>query len=248
MRKVYVFLMAVLLTVGITACKGDTGEPGPTGPKGDKGDQGVVGPVGPAGANGATGSAGPKGDTGATGAQGPRGETGSRGETGPQGPKGDKGDTGATGSQGPKGETGSANVIMYSWSKASFSGSSTESPHYYELINFPSEVDYQKSLVMVYLQSGTSNSALPLYIPNGFSGAGAYGGFYNYGISLYSTSPRRITIYLYRQGTNGINLQASPNIAIRAVIIPASIIRNARQAGVDFNDYEVVKKYYNLPD
>ncbi|MCD8540196.1 MAG: hypothetical protein LRY55_10805 [Leadbetterella sp.] len=34
----------------------------------------------------------------------------------------------------------------------------------------------------------------------------------------------------------------------RILMIPANDLRTGRKAAVDFNDYEAVKKFYNLPD
>ena len=48
-----------------------------------------------------------------------------------------------------------------------------------------------------------------------------------------------------RRVTTGLALTAS---AVRVVLIPANVLTNGRQAAIDFNNYNAVKKAYNLPD
>lgn len=247
MKKVSVFLMVVIITASMAACKGDAGPEGPQGPKGDQGERGPAGATGPAGANGAagatgaTGAAGPKGDKGDTGA------TGAVGAPGPKGEKGDKGDTGATGAtgtagpKGDKGDTGSANVIYSGWiSMTNASLWTTNSGGAYWTANFAAPAITQavldRGVILIYTNStGFGTVLLPLKL-NPARTFQAYTKLQRIYIEQVFSSGATTTF----PGTGGLN-------EFRYVIIPGGVA-GGRQAPVDYNDYEAVKKYYNLPD
>ncbi len=66
-------VVAVILSLVASACRGISGPAGQPGEEGSRGPQGETGSQGPAG---------PQGETGATGATGPTGDTGPKGDTG----------------------------------------------------------------------------------------------------------------------------------------------------------------------
>lgn len=231
MKKVLVFLMAVVITAGMAACKGDAGPEGPQGPKGDKGDQGPAGPAGTAGANGAPGSTGPKGD---------KGDPGSTGAQGPQGTPG------AQGPQGAQGPAGTANVIYSAWlnfpaSSPGYMSSGAEKTWTFGAPRVTQEV-LDKGTVLAYGKATNDVYSLPL--TEIFEGR----------LESYSIVWTLGVIRFYRKYAGAGSAPASFTsssyagfTAFRYVIIPGGIPAG-RQAAIDYNDYEAVKKYYNLPD
>jgi Collagen triple helix repeat (20 copies) len=185
--------------------------------------------------SGPQGDPGPKGDIGATGSTGPRGETGSSGAngtngkdgaTGATGATGSRGETGATGAQGPKGDAGNANVIQ---------------------LDFPSRnvVNESQYLLPANISSTlVENGAFFIYVTVG-------GHIYPLPGTVQSLNSYR-TVYLSTKSFYVIRTSSSTNTDIfsktRIIIISASDIRSGRKAGIDYNNYNAVKKYYNLND
>jgi hypothetical protein len=62
----------------------------------------------------------------------------------------------------------------------------------------------------------------------------------------YTLSTNSITIFLYNEDATDPGTFGSGN-QYRYVIIPGGI-PNGRMAAVNYNDYEAVKAYYQLPD
>ncbi|AXE18668.1 hypothetical protein DR864_13350 [Runella rosea] len=160
---------------------------------------------------------------------------GPQGEPGPQGEKGATGDTGAT---GPKGETGTANVIQVTWQKAS-DRTDRSSPKYI----LPSGITLKNSFVAVYI---TVNSVWWLPLPYDYtSGISAeYLGHYNF---FFRESENVIYLRARRLNATG-NIDNVYDVGMRAIIVPASILRNGRYSAEFWQDYKTVQKAFNLPD
>lgn len=189
-----------------------------------------AGDPGPKGDKGDTGVQGPKGDTGAQGAAGATGAAGAAGATGAQGPKGDTGAagaTGATGAQGPKGDPGTANVQYSPWISTTFTGSGTT---------------YTASITATPITQDVLDKA----------DIRIYWKLNNYIIPLpYSQTTGSDTYTIYQRLYVGrIELLASYSLSsgqFRYVIIPGAA-PTGRKGAIDLNDYEAVKKAYNIPD
>lgn len=245
MKRTLILLTAVMLTACMVACKGDPGETGPIGPQGPKGDTGEQGPAGPGGATGPAGATGAKGDKGDTGATGATGQTGA---AGPQGPKGDTGATGATGAtgqkgdKGDKGDTGTANVIYSAWIDMR-SGWVRNSDRHWFLPAFSApqitQTVMDNGVILVYAKN-IGSRVTP--IPNSY---------YGFDYQVWVNNILIYRIWPNISSTTPTIFSVSAVLAdythFRYVIIPGGIPAG-RTAAVDFNDYEAVKKYYNLPD
>lgn len=155
---------------------------------------------------------------GPEGPQGPKGDTGESGPSGPQGP------AGATGPQGP---AGNANVIQISYGSREHTGFELT----YNLTGVTIE-QVASSAFFCYVNVNNFWYALPGHITSTHS----YRTF-----ARASGSPQFFINRLTGSGSQTFT-------STRIVIIPANDLRNGRHAAVDFNDYEVVKKYYNLAD
>lgn len=162
-----------------------------------------------------------------TSCEGDAGPEGPKGDTGAPGPAGEKGATGATGPQGPKGDPGNANVIQITYGSKVHSGS---------------ELTY--ALTGVTIQQ-VSSSAFFCYVNvNGFWYALPGNITSTHSYRTYARATGTPQFYITRLTGTGNQTFTSTRI----VIIPANDLRNGRSAAVDFNDYEAVKKHYNLPD
>lgn len=201
------------------------------GPEGEVGPAGAQGPAGPAGANSTV-----PGPQGATGAQGPAGPPGA---TGPQGPQG---------IQGVQGPTGNANVIQYSFAAGSSIPADTTAPLFQATtpqLFFPGldPTLLDKSSVVLYVKFAGSDPwfALPF---STFSGS--------YAISYYTAAgvdaQNRPYAYIYRSTNIGYPLKTT-FASIRAVIIPANVLNNGSgRSGLDWQDYEAVRRAFNLSE
>ncbi len=152
------------------------------------------------------------------GAVGPAGPAGEAGPAGPAGP------AGATGPQGP---VGNANVIQISYASRVHSGS---------------ELSYTLTGITI---DQVASSAFFCYV--------RVAGFW-YALPGNATSSFSYRTFTRATGTSQFfinRLTGSGNQTFestRIVIIPANDLRNGRLTSLDFNDYEAVKEYYNLPD
>jgi hypothetical protein len=151
---------------------------------------------------------------------------GEKGDIGPAGPAGPAGPTGATGATGAAGATGTANVIYSAWTNVTFAGSGS---NYTGTISAPKLTQdiYDKGAIHVYMKDVSRIITLP------------------YSQVIGGTS---YTIHT-RYSVGSIDMIASYGLGtlpIRYVLIPGGV--TARQAAVDYSDYEAVKKFYNLPD
>jgi hypothetical protein len=256
MKKKNIFSI-FCLSVGLFlfACKGDQGEVGPQGIQGFQGIQGVpgatgsqgtTGPAGTTGATGTTGVAGPQGAIGATGATGPAGATGAQGATGATGQQG------ATGSQGPAGTT---NVIFSDWIARPFPGISPNNWLYYNAAPSNSTIKYpsyytnitapkltkdilDKGLIMVYMRSSSNIVRTLPFSEIGIQATHLATSLVG-GISVEYKSDIPLVL-------NATFNLPSIEMQYRYVIIPGSI--SGRLASTNYNNYEEVKRVFNLID
>lgn len=158
------------------------------------------------------------------------GEVGPKGDTGAQGPQGPAGPQGPTGSTGPQGQTGNADVRQITFGSKNWVNTVGTSVNL-TLSGINGEMA-EKSAFFTYLKTTTLWYPVPGEVD-------FYGEFRTY------LTPGANSILYVKRVTTGSALTAS---AVRVVIIPANTLTNARQAAIDFNDYNAVKKAYNLPD
>lgn len=85
MKTNFLSIIAISATLLINSCKGPDGPIGPSGPVGSTGANGGIGATGVPGAAGNKGDKGDKGDTGGTGGTGAKGDKGDTGGTGANG-------------------------------------------------------------------------------------------------------------------------------------------------------------------
>lgn len=168
-----------------------------------------------------------------TGPEGPAGATGAQGAAGP---------TGTAGAQGTKGDPGAANVIYSQWLDVTYSGS--DSTAWIATIAAPQLVDsiLNKGTMKVYLNAGSDSvnsqfvMALPIY--DAFVvGAIINPYFSNQSITLASTAD------LSTVTDNG-----NKYFQYRYVLIPGGTAAGRNPKGIDWNDYQQVKKYLGLKD
>ncbi len=207
------------------------------GPEGDVGPAGAQGPAGPQGANSTV-----PGPPGATGPQGPAGPQGATGSQGPQGPQGQQG------IQGVPGPAGNANVIQYSFAAGSSIAADTTAPTYLATTPplFLTGLDptlLDKSSVVLYVKFVSSDPwfALPFAT---FSGS--------YAISYYTSAgvdaQNRPYATIYRSTNIAYPLKTT-FASIRAVVVPANVLNTGSgRSGLDWQDYEAVRRAFNLPE
>ena len=165
------------------------------------------------------------GDPGPQGAQGPQGEQG------PQGPQGDEGE------QGEQGEAGTANVIYSDWFADDFK-SDPDDFDQFPLVEGLQGFNPDQDLLIVYAKfQNASITTLP---------------YTNIGdAELYS--------FRYFPESGNLNIQAwitdneltvfSEFSEFRYVIVPGGVAAGGRVTSpVDYDDFNAVKAYYNIPD
>jgi hypothetical protein len=157
---------------------------------------------------------------GTIGPAGPAGATGPAGAAGPAGP---------AGAAGAKGDQGNAEVRQIVYTARTHTGSDLS----FKLTsNFTKEI-LDRSMILVYIKASNNY----WYMLPGFTA----GGTNNYRIYINADDP---TIWISRVTGSGSDVWN----AVRIVAVPANIVTNGRQAGIDYTDYEAVKVAYNLPD
>ena len=156
-----------------------------------------------------------------------KGEVGVQEPQGPAGAQGVPGPAGATGPTGAAGQNGNANVIQIKYGSRVHMGTEIN----YDLPGVTAAV-LSNAAYFAYVAEGNFWYALP---------GATEGGNHSYRAYI-STS----AIKLYIACTAGTGSDTFTQT--RIVLIPASDLRNGRQAAVDFSDYQAVKKAYNLPD
>ncbi len=179
--------------------------------------------------------------------------TGCEGPEGPQGPAGEKGTTGekgATGAAGATGATGTANVIYSEWKAIPVVPSNRyDDEKMYRIVEpkITKEV-FDSGYVQAYVRSGGSAWAyyLPQILTPSYTG---FNGNINFYMNIVQGSLYYSELWVGPAAVNANwNKQDKPTYFshIRYIIIPGGV--KARVAGLDYSDYEAVKKYYSLPD
>lgn len=159
------------------------------------------------------------------------GEPGPKGDQGEQGEKGDKGD------QGEKGDTGTANVVYSKWLESEFSNDITYEE--YQLVEIDTnQYSLNTTVFLLYCRTG-NNIVYPL--PRQINET-TYGYYIlpDFGTGL----PARIMVY--RDGN--IPGGSSVPVHFRYVLIPGGVNIGGRIGQPDFDDYEEVRKFYNIPN
>ncbi len=154
-------------------------------------------------------------------------EKGEIGPIGPTGAKGDKGDPGAAGATGATGATGTANVIYSPWTSVSFTGSAANYTGSLAAAKLTQEI-LDKGDIRVYW----SESGRVLSIPYS---------------QVVGSTPYTVHARYFVGRIDFIANYALSAQMFRYVLIPGGV-PTGRKAAVDYNNYEEVKKYYNLPD
>jgi hypothetical protein len=156
---------------------------------------------------------------------------GEKGDVGPIGTTGAVGATGAVGGIGPVGATGTANVQYSEWIPFTLTG--TQSSNGTTNISLPKMTQevLDKYLIFTYIKFGTSNwvYSLPLSFPSG-------GG-----------KDETVAIRYYLSNAMITSNASYSNTSFRYVLVPGGV-PTGRKAAVDYNDYEAVKKYYDIKD
>lgn len=147
---------------------------------------------------------------------------------GPAGDVGPAGSTGATGATGATGSTGTSGAIYSDWitptfSATTFSATLTAPKLTQEIVD--------KGAVHVYLKGQSLVFPLP-YIDTDSLGRVALQLDFAIGVG-------RIVLFT--------NARVS-GIPFRYVLIPGGTPSGGRKAAIDFNNYEAVKKEFDLPD
>ena len=156
---------------------------------------------------------------------------GEKGDVGPIGTTGAVGATGAVGGIGATGPTGTANVQYSEWIPFTLTGTQTSNG----TTNIPlpkmTQEVLDKYLIFTYLKFGNSNwiYSLPLSFPSG-------GG-----------KDETIAVRYYLANAMITSNATYSNTSFRYLLVPGGV-PTGRKAAVDYNDYEAVKKYYNIKD
>lgn len=155
-----------------------------------------------------------------------------KGDVGPQGPEG------PAGPQGPQGIVGNANVTQYTFGAQNLNSSS-----FIQMQITTTQDTMNRSLWFVYLYYQ------PLERWYMVPGSG-FGGASTYRVSLAYASGK-VTIYIDKTGVGENYAQA------RVVRVYANNVTTGGRAGagessglpaIDFNDYQAVRQYYQLPE
>ena len=170
---------------------------------------------------------------------GPQGAQGAQGEQGPQGPQGPQGDEGE---QGQQGEPGTANVIFSDWIGSSFSSTSLGNSRSFTLLS-SSDLNPNRDVVMVYGRVDGTLTDVYILPYSDIEGSAEY--FFN--LNPMTTTTEVIVRAQTTDGSLGIFDKFSD---YRYVIIPGGTPADTGKSAspVDYEDYEAVKAYYNIPD
>lgn len=150
---------------------------------------------------------------------------GPAGDVGPQGEAGPKGETGAKGDPGSPGTQGNANVIQLTFGSRIHSGTELS----YTLTGISAAVINQSAFFTYVNTANNYWYSLP-----GTTSSGSR----EYRTYVSRTTP---TLYISRVAGTGSDTFTQT----RVIIIPASVLNNARQQ-LDFSDYQAVVEYFGL--
>lgn len=161
------------------------------------------------------------------------------GDAGPAGPAGPGGPAGPAGSQGPKGDTGTANVIYSSWLDVTYE-TDADSATWVAGIDVPKLDQEMLSTgeIKVYLNLGAANDPVIVPLPYFDGGFIINVRMFEQVIALMSNA----NLSTYTDEDTGDKAQQ-----VRYVLIPGGTAAR-KAAGIDWNDYQQVKKYLNLKD
>ena len=172
---------------------------------------------------------------GTPGPTGPTGATGNTGATGPQGPSGTPGATGPTGPQGP---TGNANVQQYT-----FGARAANTTIVFTIPNF-TQAQLDSSTILTYATYPSSAAKFPV------PGTAATSGCYASGYQVISGA--NLSVYFQQvKSTDQAAFCASPTAltSFTVIVIPnSSNVTLAKTSGLNLNDYNAVRKFYNLSE
>lgn len=149
------------------------------------------------------------------------------------------------GDDGAKGDTGTANVIYSAWLDVDYTpytDSNGDTAIWYATISAPklTKKILDSGTVKAYINIGSSSD--PYVFPLPLTDLYALTGIYQLG--MYFTVGN---IELYCDVDAGTYTSSSQKYAqYRYVIIPGGV--STGRSVVNWNDYEAVKKYYNIPD
>ena len=161
-----------------------------------------------------------------------KGDTGPQGEPGAQGQKGDKGDKGDKGSQGDK---GTANVLFSPWLDLTFT-LDQQANVFFTQINEPKLTDSVLSMGEVKVYVNTNTAAEKVVTPLPFvSSSLIIRPFFIPGMIEINSNADVST-----ETVNGEKV-----LQYRYVLIPGGA---ALRRGIDWNNYEQVKKEFGLAD
>ena len=163
---------------------------------------------------------------------------GPQGEPGPQGEKGETGERGAT---GPKGETGTANVIQFTFTRAT---RQTTRESIYTMTNLPNLPKIHNYLVMVYVERPGLTlwwKAIPAFLDSDY--AQGKPGHY----SFFTHAGDEFSVYIEGFTSGGARI-TPPDFKAKVVLIPSSVTRNVRYSDEFLQDYKAVQKAFNWPD
>ena len=154
---------------------------------------------------------------------------GEKGDVGPIGTTGPIGPSGVNGAVGAAGPTGTANVIYSEWTPITLTGSYSSSGTTNVTCSKITQEIIDKGIIFSYIKFGTFNYSLPLSFP------------------ISGDKDQTIAARYVLGSTSLISNFANSTGSFRYVVIPGGVA-GGRRATIDYNNYEEVKKYYNLPD
>lgn len=175
---------------------------------------------------------------GEAGPQGPKGATGETGATGPTGPKGDQG---VKGNKGPAGNNGNAEVLIrLSDTPRTIAPGINAGIIWYIDPALISPERVKSSATFLYLRLSAPGAANEEWvaIPGSVFIAGGSHQVFNYAIKEEAPG---VAIDLSRTSGPG-----SLTFYVSKILFIPKASAAARQASIDFNDYDAVKKHYNL--
>ncbi len=184
------------------------------------------------------------GEIGPAGADGTNGTDGADGATGPQG---------AAGQDGEDGEDGNANVIYSDWFSPVWNITNGSNEKTMEIVDQDFVAAQENGVILLYW--ATQDESTHLLPWNTFNSLGTISISRDYEIKG-SSGKVELTIRNYEllgslndQDTEGTISGVTYN-QLRYVIIPGSTSNSIGRiaAEVDYEDYEAVKAYYNIPD
>ena len=170
-----------------------------------------------------------------------------QGPAGPAGPAGPQGGTGSTGGNGATGATGTANVIYSAWLNVKYQG--TDTTGWSAQIPAPKLVDsiLNKGAIKVYFNAGSdsANSQVVMTLP-----------IYDIAITgaiINSYFQRQLITLVSTRNVSSDSLRGYHYFQYRYVLIPGGVTAlpvsiNGTNNGINWNDYNEVKKYLGLKD